>query len=147
MMRDIPQPFRLPEAMPEYFVDRDARRADVPCGSCNLCCRTLMVPLSKEEVESGQYDGHYARITAPDGRHMGHALLRRPTGECVYLVDGRCSIHGRAPHVCQRFDCRELFRKSNRAGRREMVSSGRMPKALYDKGREMLAKSKCAQTE
>ena len=65
-------------------------------------------------------------------------LRRMPNGDCVYLGERGCTIHGRAPHVCQRFDCRELFKKSDRAGRREAVKSGKLPKALFDRGREML---------
>jgi hypothetical protein len=133
---EIPQAFRLPEMGPAKLVDREFRRADVPCGSCTLCCRTLIVPLAEEEY--AQYD--WAWITTRDGQRLGRALKRRPDGSCVYLTDGGCSIHGRAPHVCQRFDCRELFLKSDRPGRRKAIKSGKLPKALFDKGREMLGK-------
>jgi len=122
--------------MPSDFVDKVAARADVPCGTCTLCCRTLIVPLAQEEYE--QYD--WAWVVKPDGTRLGRALRRQPDGSCVYLETGGCSIHGRAPHVCQRFDCRELFLKSDRAGRRAAVKSGKLPKALFDKGREMLSK-------
>jgi hypothetical protein len=137
---DIPQAFRLPEAMPTHFVDRVVERSDVPCGKCQLCCKTLIVPLSLEEVDSGQY--LWAWITTREGKRLGHALRRKPNGDCVYLGENGCTIHGHAPHVCQRFDCRELFLKSDRAGRRQAVKSGKLPKALFDKGREMLEASK-----
>lgn len=127
---------RLPSAMPKNFVDNNIFRSDVPCGTCQLCCKTLIVPLADEEYE--KYEGHWGWVTTPDGKRWGRALLRNPDGSCVYLTKQGCSIHGNAPHVCQRFDCRELFRKSDRAGRREQVKSGKLPKALYDKGREML---------
>ena len=26
--------------------------------------------------------------------------------QCVYLIDGQCSIYARRPHVCRSFDCR-----------------------------------------
>lgn len=35
-------------------------------------------------------------------------LDRRDDGACVYLTDSGCGIHGRAPGICQRMDCREL---------------------------------------
>lgn len=116
------------------IIDRVAERADVPCGSCTLCCRTLIVPLAQEEFE--QYD--WAWVTTRAGERLGRALKRKPTGECIYLGEKGCTIHGRAPHVCQRFDCRTLFKNSDRAGRRKAVKSGKIPKALFDKGREML---------
>jgi hypothetical protein len=137
MKQEIPTVARLPDLRPTHLVDKDDRRSDVPCGLCTLCCRTLIVPLAQEEYE--QYD--WAWITTRDGTRLGRALKRRPNGDCIYLTANGCSIHGRAPHVCQRFDCRELFRKSDRAGRREAVKSGKLPKALFDKGREMLKAS------
>ena len=134
----------LPKEMPSHFVDRNAKRADVPCGKCQLCCKVLIVPLALEEyaqyVDAVTGEPNWAWITTRDGERLGRALKRRPNGDCIYLDDNGCSIHGRAPHVCQRFDCRELFLKSDRAGRREAVKSGKLPKALFDKGREMLGK-------
>jgi len=132
--RNIPTSTRLPELRPEKLVDRDPLPANVPCNGCTLCCRTLIVPLAEEEYEQYQW----AWITKRDGTRLGRALQRKPTGECVYLGEQGCTIHERAPHVCKRFDCRELFRKSDRAGRRAAVKSGKLPKALFDKGREML---------
>jgi hypothetical protein len=123
--------------MPRDFVDTNIKRSDVPCGSCTLCCRTLIVPLAQEEFEQFKW-GWVTDVKT--GERMGRALLRNPDGSCVYLGDQGCTIHGRAPHVCQRFDCRELFLKSDRAGRRQMIKSGKLPKALFDKGREMLRK-------
>lgn len=119
--------------MPTHFVDRNATRADVPCGTCQLCCKTLIVPLALEEYE--QYA--WAWVVTRDGKRLGRALKRKANGDCVYLGENGCTIHGRAPHVCQRFDCRELFQKSDRGGRRKAIKSGKIPKALFDKGREM----------
>jgi len=127
----MPQPKNL------HIVDKNIFRTDVPCGTCTLCCRTLIVPLADEEYE--QYEGNWAWITdSKTGERHGRALKRLPDGSCVYLGPSGCTIHGRAPHVCQRFDCRELFLKSDRAGRRQAVKSGKLPKVLFDKGREML---------
>lgn len=135
--------YRLP-AMPETdhrkLVDKISMRSDVPCGRCTLCCRTLIVPLAEEEYE--QYEGHWGWITSRDGKRHGRALLRRPNGECVYLGENGCTIHGHAPHVCQRFDCRENFAKHTRAQRRQLINSGKLPKALFDRGREMIEQTK-----
>jgi hypothetical protein len=131
--------FRNPSlpATPKDLVDTNAAHSDVPCGACQLCCKVLIVPLAEEEYE--QYD--WAWVTKLTGERLGRALRRKPNGDCIYLSDTGCSIHGRAPHVCQRFDCRELFLKSDRAGRRQAVKSGKLPKSLFDKGREMLERS------
>jgi hypothetical protein len=123
-------------AMPRDLVDTNIKRSDVPCGKCTLCCRTMIVPLAQEEYQNYDWVNVYTR----ENVWLGRALKRKPNGECVYLTDTGCSIHGRAPHVCQRFDCRELFLKSDRAGRRRAIKSGKLPKALFDRGREMLRK-------
>lgn len=134
--QSIPVQARLPEykPTPTHFVDRVTTPSDVPCGKCTLCCRVLIVPVTEEEYEN--YD--WAWIVDRDGVKHGRALKRRPNGECVYLSEHGCSIHGHAPHVCQRFDCRELFLKSDRKGRRKTVSTGQLPRSLFDRGREML---------
>jgi hypothetical protein len=126
----------LPYVTEKDIVDRVSARADVPCGKCQLCCKTLIVPLAHEEYK--QYD--WVWVTTLEGKQLGRALKRRANGDCVYLGENGCTIHGRAPHVCQRFDCRELFQKSDRAGRRQAIKSGKIPKALFNKGREMLSK-------
>jgi hypothetical protein len=119
------------------LVDRETRRSAVPCDGCTLCCRTLIVPLAEEEFES--YDWAWIE---KDGKRLGRALKRRPDGACVYLGDRGCTIHGHAPHVCQRFDCRDLVVKWNRNERRHKINSGQLPKSLFVKGREMLEKMK-----
>ena len=126
----------LPSAMNGGFVDRNPLAADVPCGGCTLCCRTLIVPLSREEVDSGEY--LWAWVTKRDGTRLGHALQRKPNGDCVYLGENGCTIHDRAPHVCKIFDCRSLFQKLDRVDRRRAIASGKLPKSLFDKGRQML---------
>jgi Fe-S-cluster containining protein len=129
--------------MPKDFVDTNLQRADVPCGKCQLCCKTLIVPLAQEEYE--KYDWAWV-VNAKTGERLGRALKRQSNGDCVYLGEQGCTIHGRAPHVCQRFDCRELFLKSDRAGRRQAIKSGKLPKALFDRGRELLEKENDRET-
>jgi len=128
----------LPTMAPKQLIDRDVIRANVPCGSCTLCCKTLIVPLANEEYE--KYD--WAWITTRDGQRLGRALKRRADGGCIYLTERGCGIHGHAPHVCQRFDCRELFLKSDRNGRRRAIKSGKLPKSLFDRGRELLGEER-----
>jgi Putative zinc- or iron-chelating domain len=129
-----PKSLRMPAQMPTHFVDRVAERADVNCNGCTLCCRCLIVPLAAEEY--AEY--LWAWVTTRDGKRLGRALQRKPNGDCVYLGEHGCTIWATAPHVCQRFSCADLFSKSDRAGRREAIASGKLPKALFDRGRELL---------
>jgi hypothetical protein len=62
-----------------------------------------------------------------DGR-VQRMLCRKPNGDCIYLIDGKCSIHGRAAKVCRDFDCRELVGKPR----------PRVPADVIARGRELL---------
>jgi Fe-S-cluster containining protein len=43
----------------------------------------------------------------------GYAVLdRKDNGDCIYLDNG-CSIYGHAPLICQRMDCRELYKRTD----------------------------------
>lgn len=70
-----------------------------------------------------------------DGQNLGRVLRRRPTGEYMYLLDARCTIHGRLPRVFAQFDCRQLFRSSyDPAGCRRAVSQVLYRKGIFDTG-------------
>lgn len=65
-------------------------------------------------------------------------LDRHANGDCVYLGEHGCTIHDHAPWVCRTFDCRELFKASDRIGRRRAIKRGDMTKEIFDRGRELL---------
>lgn len=65
-------------------------------------------------------------------------LDRHENGDCVYLTPDGCSIHDRAPWTCRTFDCRAVFRNSDRPGRKLAVKRGDMPKEIFERGRELL---------
>jgi Fe-S-cluster containining protein len=64
-------------------------------------------------------------------------LDRLPNGDCFYLGEQGCTIHDRAPHECRQYDCRAMFRNSDRQGRKLAVKNGVVPKAIFDRGREL----------
>jgi hypothetical protein len=133
----------LPYVLEKELVDRNPLPAVVPCGKCRLCCQTMIVPLAKEEYENYAW----AWVTTRSGERLGRALQRKPNGDCVYLGPDGCTIHATAPHVCQRFDCRDLILKTDRVGRRKAIKSGELPKALFDRGREMLKMPRLANSD
>jgi Fe-S-cluster containining protein len=73
----------------------------VPCGSCNACCR---VPDLLAELRPGEERDFPEAVRDPDTGDM--VLPKRENGECVHLVDGRCSIYHRRPASCRNYDCR-----------------------------------------
>lgn len=73
--------------------------ADVPCGECSACCR-------RDRIFLGPGDDPRAyRWHVEDG----YAVLdQQPNGDCIYLTKRGCGIHGAAPSICRRMDCRIL---------------------------------------
>jgi hypothetical protein len=74
---------------------------DVPCGSCTMCCRDPAPRVDLQPHEVGRY---------PEAiwseKNEWWELPRNDKGECVHLIDGRCSIRARRPFACRIYDCR-----------------------------------------
>lgn len=114
-----------------------SERNVVPCGTCRLCCR-LMTPLLPEKGDDpSQYQ---TALWFKDGLGKPPTLIldRLPNGDCVYLGEGGCTIHDRAPWTCRDFDCREVFKNSDRPGRKLAIKNGDMTKEIFARGRELL---------
>ena len=85
----------------------DDHPADVPCGSCNACCRTFhQIHLRPGEKRARRrLPGEYLSV-AP-GLPPGYLLLGHDeTGACPVLTAGRCTIYEDRPLVCRTYDCR-----------------------------------------
>ena len=81
---------------------------DVPCNGCVACCKRERIILGPDD-DAGQY------ITVPalgpgTGYKEARMLAHKENGDCIYLGDAGCTIHGHAPKVCQQFDCRDWYR-------------------------------------
>lgn len=116
---------------------RRVERANVPCGLCRLCCKSQVVLLLPERGDDiSQYD--YTTVVNPVTGKDQFMLRHLPNGDCVYLSGSGCSIHARAPFMCQEFDCRRQFLGLPRNLRRVGVKNGHLSKAILDAGRERL---------
>lgn len=73
------------------------------------------------------------------GKEAYLILDRLPNGDCVYLGPDGCTIHDRAPWACRDFDCRAVFKNSDRVGRKIAIKRGDMTKEIFERGRELLA--------
>jgi len=109
-----------------FIPDADA---SVACGSCRLCCRKTLVILLPE---------HGDKISSYQTQIInGHvALAMKPNGDCVYLEDDGCSIHGRHPVMCRKYDCAAHYRSLTRPQRREAVRKGWLSNEVIASGRE-----------
>jgi len=96
---------------------------------------TPLLPEKGDDIASYQTAQWYR-----DGLNKPPVLIldRLPNGDCFYLGENGCTIHGRAPWTCRDYDCRAIFRNSDRQGRKLAVKQGRIPKEILDRGRELI---------
>lgn len=84
---------------PEQLAALRKQHSNVPCGNCNACCksdRIILGPTDNRNAYRWHREGHQ------------DVLDRKESGECIYLTDSGCGIHGNTPDICKRFDCRVL---------------------------------------
>ena len=93
------------------------------CNKCGVCCRLFLINLTEEEYKSGRYrtmfedfgiveDFEEAQMTG------ANILAQREDGSCIYLKEGKCSIHDERLQSCKNFFCsskkprfREMIKK------------------------------------
>lgn len=102
--------------------------AVVVCGPCRLCCQRTRVPLVEGEDDPKAFE---TEVTSDGLVVLAHKL----NGDCIYLDENGCSIHGRAPLVCRRFSCVAHYNGLTRAERRQAVRDGFTSKAILREGR------------
>ena len=81
---------------------------DVPCGSCNACCRMPHLYAEVRDYERADFPEAVWQ-TADDMVPTwvpGWVLPKNPDGSCVHLIGGKCAIYERRPRACRTFDCR-----------------------------------------
>lgn len=115
-------------------------RAEVPCDGCTTCCKGDLLVLHPEMGDDpSQYETR--AIEHPLTGEPVFALANKKSGDCVYLGEGGCTIHERAPAICRAFDCRKFFLRlqgMRRAQRREIVRRGLVGKDVLDAGKKRL---------
>jgi len=81
--------------------------ADVPCGSCNACCRSgYFIHIAAEEADARAHIPEALLFPAP-GQPKGSMLMGYDeNGHCPMLVDDACSIYQHRPRTCRNYDCR-----------------------------------------
>lgn len=111
--------------------------ANVPCDGCTACCANDMLILHPELGDDpAQYETEPCQhpLTGEPALMLKH----KPEGGCIYLGETGCTIHGRAPAICQEFDCRRMYLKFPRAERKRLIARGLFSKSIFDAGRKRL---------
>lgn len=78
--------------------------AKIDCGTCRKCCKGQQLILLVDGDDPRQYDCYEI---GPDQ----FAVKRQANGDCIYLGEHGCTIHGRHPTVCKVFNCLEFVRR------------------------------------
>jgi Fe-S-cluster containining protein len=120
--------------------------ADVPCGSCNACCRSsYFIHVRPEETRTLGRIPKQLLFPAP-GLPEGHVLMGfDDRGQCPMLVDDRCSIYEDRPQTCRDYDCRVLaatgIDPGREVGRAQIAARVRQWKFTY---RDDAARAACS---
>jgi Fe-S-cluster containining protein len=107
----------------------------IDCGACNKCCKGNTLVVITENDRQDFYVTQTYKL--PDGRVV-EALQFQANGDCFYLIDGKCSIHGEHPLVCQAFNCMAEFCHYSRQERRLLIKQGMLSADVLDEGRKRL---------
>jgi len=80
---------------------------DVPCGPCNVCCKSSQfIHIEPDEKDALAHIDKALLFPAP-GLPRGNKLLGYDErGHCPLLVDERCTIYAHRPRTCRTYDCR-----------------------------------------
>ena len=114
---------------------------DVPCGSCRHCCQHQLLLLHPEQGDDPARYLTMAAVNPLTGR-PGLALRHKPNGDCIYLGETGCGIHGSAPALCKAFDCRRFylrFMEMPRGERRRIERRANGTREQADIGKQKLA--------
>ncbi len=108
----------------------------VPCSGCTLCCQGDAIRLTEEDNPEDYLTEPHPFI--PNALMLTH----KPNGDCIYLNDNGCSIHGRAPALCRTADCRSIALKYNFETAMQLHRLGRINIRVWDKGKELVEELK-----
>ena len=110
-------------------------RSQVPCNGCRACCINDMIILHPEHGDRAA-DFQTVACRHPLTGKPALMLDHKPNGECVYLGEGGCTIHERAPAICREYDCRKQYLSMSRPERRRAIRAGLMDQTKFDAGRD-----------
>lgn len=78
------------------------------CNQCGTCCKLFLIDLDEEEYRSKRYktifDEFYDNFDEAV-ENAANIIAQNEDGSCIYLKDGKCSIHESRPKACRAFFC------------------------------------------
>jgi len=81
------------------------------CDQCGVCCKLFLITLNEEEYRSGKYKTLFEMFGFVEDfeeavRDGANILAQHDDESCIYLKDGKCSIHEDRPSACRKFFCK-----------------------------------------
>jgi len=81
------------------------------CSKCGVCCKLFWINLTEEEYKSGKYKTQFEEFGLEkdfeEAEMCGANIIsQNKDGSCIYLIDGKCSIHKTRPQSCRNFFCK-----------------------------------------
>ncbi len=80
------------------------------CSQCGICCKLFLINLTEVEYKSGGYKTQFEQMGVTEdfeeAQVCGANIIdQKMDGSCIYLEEGKCSIHIRRPQSCKNFFC------------------------------------------
>jgi hypothetical protein len=115
----------------------------VACNGCKACCQNELLIL---HPDLGDVIDDYETKQAinPLTGEACLALRQKPNGDCFYLGEEGCTIHGHHPATCRKFDCAAMalaFFALPRPERRRYLKAGFLDETVLAAGKARLAKN------
>lgn len=116
--------------MMEGYIDK-WDDAYVACNGCQLCCKkSFILVLPDRGDDPSQYlTKEYEGFTV---------LQHKENGDCIYLNEHGCSIHGHAPIICRVYSCVAQYRSMSRKERKQAIAEGLLAKDIVNAARARL---------
>lgn len=86
------------------------------CFECGICCKLFLINLTEEEYKSGKYKTQFEMFGLVNDFNeaemcAANIIEQKKDGSCIYLKDGKCSIHKTRPKSCRGFFCTSKNKK------------------------------------
>ena len=81
------------------------------CSQCGVCCKLFVINLNEKEYNSGKYNlvfDEFEFVSDFEEAELigANLIMQKEDGEtCIYLIEGKCSIHDDRPQACRDFFC------------------------------------------
>lgn len=80
---------------------------DVPCGECNVCCKSsYFIHIKPEETQTLTRIPKNLLFASPFLPKGNMTLGYDENGHCPMLINNKCSIYEHRPLTCRNYDCR-----------------------------------------